>query len=78
MATPIDLIEQEQPNTATTLDDLTTRMAQIVTQNQTQTPSVIYDTIVVPISIKLDELYFMVLNCGDVYLRKRQVGIHKR
>ena len=54
MATPIDLIEQEQPNTATTLDDLTTRMAQIVTQNQTQTPSVIYDTVAVPIGIKLD------------------------
>jgi hypothetical protein len=50
MATPIDLIEQEQPNTA----DLTTRMAQIVTQNQTQTPSVIYDTVAVPIGIKLD------------------------
>ena len=54
MDTPIDLIEQEQPNTATTLDNLTMRMAQIVTQNQTQTPSVIYDTVVVLIGIKLD------------------------
>ena len=54
MDTPIDLIEQEQPDTTTTLDDLTTRMAQIVTQNQTQTPSVIYDTVVVPTGIKLD------------------------
>ena len=54
MDTPIDLIEQEQPNTATTLDNLTMRMAQIVTQNQTQTSSVIYDIVVVPIGIKLD------------------------
>jgi hypothetical protein len=29
-------------------------MTQIVTQNQTQTPSVIYDTVAVPIGIKLD------------------------
>jgi len=39
MDTPIDLIEQE---------------SQIVTQNQNQTPSIIYDTVVVSIGIKLD------------------------
>jgi len=46
METPTEMTEQEQQNTVATLDDLTTRMAQIVTQNQTQTqtPSVIYDT----------------------------------
>jgi hypothetical protein len=35
MDTPIDLIEQGQPNTSTTLENLTTRMAQTITQNQT-------------------------------------------
>ena len=56
METPADVTEQEQLNAAVTLDNLTARMAQIVTQNQTQTqtPSVIYDTMTVPIGIKLD------------------------
>jgi hypothetical protein len=42
--TSIDLIEQEQQNTAAILDNITTRMDHVVTQNQAQSPTVIYDT----------------------------------
>jgi len=42
--TSTDLIEQEQYNTATILDNITTRIDHVVTQNQAQSPTVIYDT----------------------------------
>ena len=40
MVTSTGLVEPEQPNTATSFEDLITRMTQAITQNQTQTPAV--------------------------------------
>lgn len=67
MNTSNDLMELKQPgknSTMAILKDLTTRLNQILTQNQTLTTT--HDTIVVHIVIKLDGINYAI---WDVYLR---------
>lgn len=48
---PIDLVMNQQQGDnlfSTILDDLATRMAQITTQNQTQTQTLKYQTMILP------------------------------
>lgn len=54
MTDPTDLIEQGQQSTAALLEDLTTRMTQVLTQNQIQTPAATSDPTATQIGIKLD------------------------
>ena len=53
MATPTDLVEQNQQGTNAILEDLTTRMTQVLRPNQTLTLAVTYD-VDNPITIKLN------------------------
>jgi hypothetical protein len=61
MATPTDLVEQNQQGTAAILQDLTTRMTQVLTQNQTPISAVTYDT-ATPITIKLNGTNYALLS----------------
>ena len=54
MATSTDLIEQRQQSTSALLENLTEKMTQVLTQNQTQTLVMISDSADAQIGIKLD------------------------
>ena len=54
MTTPTDLVEQNQQGVTAILEDLTTRMTQALTQNQTPTSAVTYDAASTQIDIKFD------------------------
>ena len=54
MTTPTDLVEQNQQGVTAILEDLTTRMTQALTQNQTPTSAVTYDVASTQIDIKFD------------------------
>ena len=57
MVEPTDLVERKEHaenSTAAILENLTTRMTQVLTENQTQTQVTTYDTSTAQIGIKLD------------------------
>jgi hypothetical protein len=72
MATPTDLVEQNQQGTAAILEDLTTRMTQVLTQNQTPTSAVTYDT-ATPIIIKLNGTnYTLWSQIVEMYISRKE------
>lgn len=67
MATPIDLVEQNQQGIAIIIEDLITRMTKALTQNQTPTSAVTYNVAATQIAIKFNEtnyaLWSQMLKC---------------